>query len=213
MIKPKMAALGAVVIACAGLSAAPSLASDQASFVCVAGDISYVMVFDGNDLVTVEESFGEMIEGEPGTFELMAQPSASGFSYTGNGYTFFGKGNEAALQEGDFAPIPCEPYEAMPISQNHESGAVGGNEGPVIDIQGQSLGGRLRDGPGTNFGAIGSLDEGTWLTIVRNTGVQFNGYDWFEVRLDSGVTAYHWGGIMCANGAPVPGIYATCGSN
>ena len=210
MIKPEVAVLSAMMTVLVGLCATPAIASDQASFGCEAGDISYTVVFDGNDSVIVEESLGEMIAREPQIFVMDSQPSASGFYYAGNGYSFYGKGDEASLQEGAYPPIQCELYEPFPITQTHASGAVGGNEGPVLNHQGQSLGGKLRNGPGTNFSDVGSLSEGTWFTIVRSTGVQMDGYDWFEVALDSGERAYQWGGIMCSNGQQIAGIYAMC---
>lgn len=93
--------------------------------------------------------------------------------------------------------------------QTHASGAVGGNERPV-NMAGRSLGGRLRNGPGTNFSPAGSLAEGDPLTIVTNTGVRFDGYDWFEVRTPGGGTAYQWGGIMCSEGQMIEGIFEQC---
>lgn len=94
--------------------------------------------------------------------------------------------------------------------QTHSGGAVGGNE-VTVNAQGQSLGGNLRNGPGTNFSKVASVAEGTWITILVNTGIRFDGYDWFEVTLDNGTRGYHWGGIMCSNGAPLNGTYTVCG--
>lgn len=96
------------------------------------------------------------------------------------------------------------------VTQTHSNGAVGGNE-TSVNAQGQSLGGNLRDGPGTNFSKVGAIAEGTWITIITNTGIRFDGYDWFEVALDNGRRGYHWGGIMCSNGAPLAGTYSVCG--
>lgn len=86
----------------------------------------------------------------------------------------------------------------------------GTNNNAVLNLVGKSLGGNLRAGPGTSFAKVGSTAEGTWLTIVRNTGVNWNGYDWFEIRLDSGKVAFLWGGIMCNNGPKQRGIYQSC---
>ena len=85
----------------------------------------------------------------------------------------------------------------------------GGNE-TAVNAPGRSLGGRLRSGPGTDYGTAGSLAEGTPVTILSNTGVQFDGYDWFEVRGQSGFTAYQWGGIMCSENRQIAGIYKQC---
>lgn len=93
--------------------------------------------------------------------------------------------------------------------QTHASGAVGGNE-MAVNAEGLSLGGRLRNGPGTNFSVAGSLAEGTPVTIVTNTGVRTDGYDWFEIRTGNGTAAYQWGGIMCSQGQLVAGVYEQC---
>lgn len=95
--------------------------------------------------------------------------------------------------------------------QTHATAAVGGS-GQILNAVGQSLGGKLRDGPGMNFRQVGSVAEGTWLTILNNSGVRFNGYDWFEVALDNGRRGYQWGGIMCSNGQQLNGIYQKCGN-
>ena len=84
-------------------------------------------------------------------------------------------------------------------------------EGPVINFPGMSLGGSLRSGPGMEFSKAGSLAENTPVTIIRNTGVAMNGYDWFEIRTGSRTT-YQWGGIMCSQGAQLPGIFEQCGA-
>lgn len=102
----------------------------------------------------------------------------------------------------------CRPAQ-MGSGQTHASGAVGGNERPV-NMAGRSLGGRLRNGPGTNFSPAGSLAEGDRVTIVANTGVRFDGYDWFEVKVPGGGTAYQWGGIMCSEGQMIEGIFEQC---
>lgn len=80
----------------------------------------------------------------------------------------------------------------------------------MVNIAGRSLGGRLRDGPGTNFSDVGGLAEGDRLTIVANTSVGFDGYDWFEIRTTGSATAYQWSGIMCSQGQMTTGIYQQC---
>ncbi|MEP0233941.1 DUF4189 domain-containing protein [Roseibium sp.] len=110
------------------------------------------------------------------------------------------KGRRATLWFGD-ASFPCESVFAQPIAHG---------QAEAINAVGQSLGGKLRDGPGTNFRQIGSVAEGTWLTILNNTNVRFDGYDWFEVVFDNGKRGYQWGGIMCSNGPRIEGIYSSC---
>ena len=115
--------------------------------------------------------------------------------------------NPAMLYMGP-EQFDCRPAFAGG-GQTHASGAVGGNERPV-NLAGRSLGGRLRNGPGTNFSPAGSLAENDPVTIVANTGVRFDGYDWFEVKVPGGSTAYQWGGIMCSEGQMIEGIFEQC---
>ncbi len=187
--------------------------SAQASLVdqysCDAGDIGYLVTLDPRqpEFVAVEVSVSEMMDQSLArTFDLPEVPAGSGFAYEADTVRFSGKGILASIEiDGDV--IGCEFFGEE--EQTHADGAVGGNESSILNTPGQSLGGRLRDGPGTNFSAVGSLAEGTPVTIVRNTGVQMNGYDWFELSVD-GRIAYQWGGIMCSNGSTLAGIYTTC---
>lgn len=77
------------------------------------------------------------------------------------------------------------------------------------NASGMSLGGSLRDGPGTEFPKIGSLAEGSPVNINANTGVNFNGYDWFKISNGTSIS-YQWGGIMCSNLVKLEGIYEQC---
>ncbi len=82
--------------------------------------------------------------------------------------------------------------------------------GQFLNMTGRSLGGKLRAGPGTNYAQAGSTGLNSPLQIIRNTGVRFDGFDWFEVRTSAGQQAYQWGGIMCSNGSRITGIYEAC---
>lgn len=156
-----------------------------------------------------------------GTWLTINTNSGVGF----DGYDWFGVATDDGLQGYMWGGIMCSngtriegifercynPEEIVVNTQNHASGAVGGNE-VKLNVVGRSLGGKLRNGPGTNFGQSGSLAEGTWVTILTNTGVNFDGYDWFEVTTDNGQRGYQWGGIMCSNGQRIKGIYQQCQS-
>ncbi|WP_417685102.1 DUF4189 domain-containing protein [Roseibium sp.] len=110
------------------------------------------------------------------------------------------------LQMGNRS-FSCE--QVVPASgQAQQAGGYG--QGQQINVVGQSLGGKLRSGPGMNYRQTGSVSEGTWLTILNNTGVHYDGYDWFEVVFDNGARGYQWGGIMCSNGPRIQGIYSSC---
>lgn len=94
----------------------------------------------------------------------------------------------------------------------HGEAAEANRNGRVLNLPGQSLGGKLRSGPGLRFPKIASVPEHAPLTILRDTGITFDGYDWFEVRLtNGGMRGYQWGGIMCTR-APLKGIYRPCPS-
>lgn len=82
---------------------------------------------------------------------------------------------------------------------------------PDVDFpqNGQSYGGKVRSGPGMQYGQTGSLREGDRILILSGTGVMMNGYEWFQVRYRNGRTGYHWGGLFCSE-RPYPGIYQVC---
>ena len=112
-------------------------------------------------------------------------------------------------------------FAGSPVSFHFPEANTGGHkiikvsdvesDGVSLNRVGRSLGGNMRSGPGTGFGKIRSLAEGTWVTIIANTGVRFDGYDWFEVRLDDGTRGFQWGGIMCSNGEALRGVFSICG--
>jgi uncharacterized protein YraI len=77
------------------------------------------------------------------------------------------------------------------------------------NVTGQSLGGKVRAGPGLNYRQIDSLSEGQDIRIVTGTGVMMNGYEWFEIGMGENL-GYQWGGILCSNGEKLPGIFSAC---
>jgi hypothetical protein len=76
--------------------------------------------------------------------------------------------------------------------------------------QGYSYGGVLRDGPGTEYQQVGSLVDGDWISVIENTDVWTDGYQWFYVDSHLGA-GYQWGGIMCIDGQDYPdGMLGIC---
>lgn len=73
----------------------------------------------------------------------------------------------------------------------------------------KSWGGIVRSGPGQNFARIASLNEGEPITVLEQTGAQFQGRPWFKISF-RGRVGYHWGGIICPIGRPVPGTFEVC---
>jgi len=204
-------ALGAVLTA-----AMPAVqASELTMYECSSeGDVYYeveVSWVDGNSTARIapKSEYISAAESSAQTETAREQRVASGFSFDSRSYSFFGKGTDARLRFKEYpndAPVPCAERA---MSQDHASGAVGGNETPLGGQKARSLGGKLRNGPGTNFSVAGSLAEGTPVSVIANTGVRFDGYDWFEIRHGGGV-AYQWGGIMCWEGQPIAGMYGEC---
>ncbi|MDO9417825.1 hypothetical protein [Pararhizobium sp.] len=76
-------------------------------------------------------------------------------------------------------------------------------------FEARSYGGVVRGGPGMEFPKVASLKENEPITVIRSTGVEFNGYMWFEIRFrhESG---FHWGGIICPIGKEQPGAFGKC---
>jgi hypothetical protein len=81
-----------------------------------------------------------------------------------------------------------------------------------INAPGRSLGGKLREGPGTEYPDIASLPEGMPVILYSNSHVEFNGFEWFRVVLTDGRVGYQWGGILCSEGQELPGLLRMCGA-
>lgn len=178
------------VVLVAGLSDAS--ASENLNFRCTIGD--QVAVVE-----TIPEEGRVRYEAPDATFYMDALPNGV-YGNDDESAAFEFKADGAVLWLGDVS-FAC-------ISVNAAASVQGQAE--TLNYVGKSLGGKLRDGPGTNFRQVGSVAEGTWLTIIANTGINFDGYDWFEVALDNGQRGYQWGGIMCSNGPRLRGIYSSC---
>lgn len=194
-----MGFLAAGVVSGHGISAA----SESLAYQCNLGDgFAFVQ--------TIPEEGRAVYQGDTGNLNLVPD-GRGGYFNDREEVSFADQNGQPALYLGDVA-FACQLAAPRPTgSQTHAGGAVGGNE-TRLNAQGQSLGGKLRDGPGMNFRQTGSLAEGTWITILTNTGVRFNGYDWFEVATDRGQRGFQWGGIMCSNGQQLAGIFEQCGA-
>ena len=85
----------------------------------------------------------------------------------------------------------------------------------VLDIEGASLGGKVRNGPSMESKQLGSLKEGSLIVLQENTGVMMNGYPWFKfIHIDNqtgySIEGYQWGGIVCAFDKGVAGVFNRC---
>ncbi|MCF6327446.1 MAG: SH3 domain-containing protein [Devosiaceae bacterium] len=79
----------------------------------------------------------------------------------------------------------------------------------VFPMDGQSYGGNVRSGPGTNFSQVGDLSEGDHVVIIKDAGVMMNAYGWFEINYGDGKTGFQWGKLLCSSSA-YSGIYQQC---
>lgn len=78
------------------------------------------------------------------------------------------------------------------------------------DLEAGSWGGKVRSGPGMNFKQVGSLKNGDPVILLEKTSEFFNGYNWFRISYGKGKTGYQWGGILCAYGTEIDGIFQIC---
>ena len=118
---------------------------------------------------------------------------------------FTPQGDSGVLYLGS-AQLPC----SIMLADNEVEPAPINKNGATANVLGKSLGGRVRSGPGTQFGATDSLPEGEPVVIVVNTGVMLDGYPWFEISFSEGLAGYQWGGIICSDGQLVPGVFQAC---
>lgn len=174
-------------------------ASENRTYKCRTGTVdAYVE--------TIPEEGRAQYTGPDDIASLQAMPNGA-FVSGNSGISFQTTGQGGTLWLGDVS-FPCQVTTARAPVAPPPPTVLGGPE--QLNHVGQSLGGRLRAGPGTSYPQIGSLEEGTYLTILSNTGVSFDGYDWFEVVLDNGQRGFQWGGILCSNGGQLVGLYASC---
>lgn len=198
--------LSTALIATSLSMATTSAFANEDRFVCDAiGDGNFVVTFPENGS---DEAFASYaLDGQAPTSlptRLVPAQSGSGFRYVGPGIEFHGKGNAGLLTDtGVGETVPCR----------FETASTGGNNAgntQNLNIPALSLGGKIRSGPGLNFPQVGSIRGTKPITIVRNTGVRMDGYDWFEIRQANGAIGYQWGGIMCSPNQQLTGIYERC---
>lgn len=159
-----------------------------------AGDVGIVAVlFEEEDVVVVR-----LLLPDGSSNERILRPavSGSGTRYVGEGVEFRDRGGEATVIDGTVA-VNCT------VSDITEPGVIA-QAGP---FQGFSFGGNLRTGPGTEFPRAGSLAEGTPVTLLEDSFVEFNGFTFWLVQTPTGQRAYHWGGILCAPGNQLHGVF------
>ncbi|WP_196257806.1 DUF4189 domain-containing protein [Pelagibacterium limicola] len=168
--------------------------SDMSSFACGGGGVHFEVMID--------PAAGMGLFTGPGYGAQLVADERGAWANADYGIGFYPDDRPPALFLGS-EQFSCADADATPNNNNDAEGR--------LNSPGQSLGGRLRAGPGTDYAPAGSLAEGSPITLISNTGVSFNGYDWFEVRTPEGSRAYQWGGILCSEGQLVPGVFEVCG--
>ena len=79
-----------------------------------------------------------------------------------------------------------------------------------LAVEAGSWGGIVRNGPGMNYARVAALREGERVSLLYNTGIVWNDYPWFLIRLSDGRLGFQWGGILCHRAVRVDGVYQRC---
>jgi len=128
---------------------------------------------------------------------LSWSPVATGFSFSGQGFELVGLANAAVLHDGAQAVV-CH----LQARETRTKMAT-----PALAI---SMGGRLRSGPGLDFITRRVLSAKTPMTLLENTDLSMDGYDWFRVETQTGVAGYQWGGVICSIEGLLTGVLRQC---
>lgn len=213
MLKMSTGFVALALSAWAGATAAEASMMDTVR--CDGGDYVFNILLDPrqNRYVTLQEPLDGSSEPQDHKLLRVREDGLRNVEYAGSGFRFVRTGNSFDLYADDMA-YACY-FVPAGESSDDATNQLNAQSGGVVDVAGQSLGGKLRAGPGMEFRDIGSLREGAEIRILNNTGVAMNGYDWFQIELlELGAghgAVYQWGGIMCSKGSLVPGIFTVCG--
>lgn len=163
-----------------------------------------VTIFDEEGIAVVD--LLNFNTGATSQYTLRDDAQADAYFYQGDGTSFSG----IDLQPGNLVfsngyATTCTVSQVVAPGDG-QIGGVQPPAGPIGEYPGFSFGGNLRDGPGTNFRDVGSLRENDPVMLVSDTGVFLNGYSWWVIRVN-GRQSYMWGGLLCAPGYSLPGVY------
>lgn len=93
---------------------------------------------------------------------------------------------------------------AQPVPQTPGTNAGQGPEQLAL-----ALGTIVRGGPDTSAGRIEKLPVNEPVTLMRETGVYFDGFQWFEIEYSEGQRGFAWGGTLCVD-TEMSGILIDC---
>lgn len=214
----------------ASVTTAPAASAFSISFHCETGDIGYEMVVPALDpsSATLIVSAGEMTADMNHEVAMTLRPGTQtfdGISPKLGALVFTGTNENDTTLTVDGMTVPCS-YDGSGIGddgtrekswaeQQHDEFMK--DAPPTLNLRGRTVQDiKLRKGVGSHHRSVLGTYEGERLTILRNMGEQYRdglsekGYDWFEVRMDSGETGFVWGGAICANRNYVDGVNGKC---
>lgn len=148
-----------------------------------------------------------MLESEQ--LEMAPMPVASGYGADlilgPHHWMIHGKGSDQlVLMKDDDEPKQC----SVSFVDDKNNEAQESDSSDYVSVMGNfSLGGNVRSGPGTQYDKTDSLPFGEPVSLVSRSGVEFDGYEWFEIEYSEGLRGYQWGGILCSNALHIIGIY------
>jgi hypothetical protein len=218
----------------AGLFCVAAGAANAQSFSCPGFDNVDIRItlIEGTDAAIAEFISTDTATEAADPVTMRAEPGGDGLAYSAGDLVLGGTSDAPELTAGG-TTLPCAvagvEQPAVPAEQPAEiieepevaeapvqevapedPQAPIVQEAPAPEVLGAiaaiSLGGNLRSGPGTDFEDIGGLDEGTAITLQADTGVAFNGYNWWEIVLPNGSVAFQWGGVICVPGGGVANV-------
>jgi hypothetical protein len=204
LLKPIMCG-AAFVFAGAASALASSPLPPGTLFVCDEGT-PYIQVLVPHN---VNENAILLLESEQ--IEMAPTPVASSFGadiMLGNSHWMVhGRGaGQLVLMKDDEAPKECyvsHVDDNRGATQNTQAGSS-----EYVSAMGNfSLGGNVRVGPGIQYDKSDSLPFGEPIALVSRSGVEMDGYEWFEIKYSEGLRGFQWGGILCSNALHIIGIY------
>lgn len=123
------------------------------------------------------------------------------------GYRAFIEKDGVSISINDMMLV-CQPTKAkVTPSQKQLTKTIA--KPKSLENTGRSYGGKIRSGPGVKYRQTGSLFYNNKIKIIADSGISFNGYNWFKVEYGN-KTGYQWGGLICSNGTLLPNIFKQC---
>lgn len=175
-----------------------------------AGDVELYVDFDLFDAeiaryyAIVPGGYGESVV----STELKAVPGMPNPVYAGDDISLNMETDQATLNDKletftckhvDRADMMAPPQGVMLADGNWLETPVG--------TAGKSWAGILRAGPGTDYPRVTSLKLDQPVTLVARTEIETDGFAWYRISLENGMTGYKWGGILCDPSGSETGTY------